>query len=544
MGRKPNEETEIIFSHGTWHAFIYMGQGSDGRTRRVHRQMTAPESDGVPAVFVETVRKLEADRDANRPIPKGRKWKFEKWLDYWLATIAPLKAGHNTLEKTYGNSIKNYLKPMLGGFYLDELTTSKFTALYRQLQIEGLAESTIGLIHATARAAMNAAVSEGEVAANVVARATAPAVKPNSPESLTDNEVQRIVEVLRRHPDPARWYLLMLGMRQGEALGIGVEHYTPETGMVSIRRQLQRRTYKHGCLDPVACAKAHCRTDDCAGKVWEHGCADPQGCAQPRCNRTIYPWESERPKKSNRRSTAKPCEPGCTGHARACPERVKGKCKRHKDCRPCPEGCTDHARQCPQRTGGLMLVNVDPTGAPTLESSVPPSRGRKRKRSQDQDLETKSPAGTRRAALPDFAMEAMDRRLKIRARQQERAGSLWEGEQWGNVIFCDAFGRPIAPRRDWEGWGELLAEAKVRYREPHVGRRTAATVMLKMKVDRRIVMAFFGWASEAMLKRYQDVPDELLAEAAATTGDRYWGGSATGFATGAEDEGVFTRTGA
>jgi integrase len=542
MGRKPKQETEIIYSGGAWHAYVYMGRGSDGRTKRVHRQATAPEADGPPAAFVDTVRKLEADRDANRPIAKGQKWKFERWLDYWLATIAPLKAGHNTLEKTYGNSIRNYLKPMLGGFHLDELTTSKFTALYRQLQREGLAESTIGLIHATARTAMNAAVSEGVVGVNVVARATAPAVKTNSPESLTDEEVQRVLEVLRRHPDPARWYLLLLGLRQGEVLGLGVEHYEREAGIVRIRRQLQRRTYRHGCGDAKACAEPHCRTVDCPGRVWVHGCNDPQACAEPRCNRTVYPWEANRLRKTTRRSGAKPCEPSCTGHARACPSRVKGECARHKRCQPCPDGCMGHAQKCPQRTGGLVLVDLDTAGEAQDEAPVQQTRGRKRKRSQDEELDPKSAAGKRRAALPEFAIEAMDRRLKIRAEQRETASSLWRGDEWGNTIFCDGFGVPIAPKRDWEGWGDLLAEARVRYREPHVGRRTAATVMLKMKVDRRIVMAFFGWSSEAMLKRYQDVPDELLAEAAASMGDRYLGGSATRSATGAGLEGVFVRT--
>ncbi|WP_415646126.1 hypothetical protein [Stackebrandtia soli] len=49
-------------------------------------------------------------------------------------------------------------------------------------------------------------------------------------------------------------------------------------------------------------------------------------------------------------------------------------------------------------------------------------------------------------------------------------------------------------------------------------RKTAATLMLKMGVEPRIVMAYFGWASETMFRTYQDVPDGLLMEAAQSVG--------------------------
>lgn len=529
MGRKPNEETTIIYSGGAWHAYVYAGRGSDGRLKRVHRQMTAPRTDVPPEAFTQVVRALETERNAGRAIT-NRRWKLEDWLEHWHATIAPLKAGYNTLRKTYGNSIQNYLKPMLGGFYLDELTASKFNTLYLQLQKEGLAGSTIGLIHATARAALSAAYDDDAISVNVAAKASAPASRSNSPESLDDDEVARVLEVLARRPDPSRWYLLLLGMRQGEALGLGVHHFAPDTGMISIQRQLQRRTYEHGCGAPESCAKPNCRTADCPGKAWEHGCKNPRSCAKPNCNRRIYPSEIAKPRSGERKPWGRPCGPTCTGHARACPQRVKGKCRKHKNCQPCPEGCVKHAIKCPQRRGGLVLVEYDLNPAALPGEQVPQTRGRPRRRSQEQELETKSEAGKRRAALPPFAMEAMYRRLEIRGAHRERAGTMWEGPQWGNVLFCNERGRPIDPKQDWAQWGLILEEANVRYREPHVGRRTAATTMLQMGTDRRIVMAFFGWASEAMLKRYQDVPDELLIEAATSMGERYQS-SATNSAT-------------
>jgi site-specific recombinase XerD len=127
--------------------------------------------------------------------------------------------------------------------------------------------------------------------------------------------------------------------------------------------------------------------------------------------------------------------------------------------------------------------------------------------------------------------------LAHREQLRERAGSAWEGERW-QTVFCDELGRPVDPRRDWPEWGELLAEAGVvEYREPHVNRRNAAKAALVMGVDRRVVMAMFGWASEAMVTRYQDVPDELLIEAAERIGERYTRTRTTGSTTGTDDFG-------
>lgn len=80
-----------------------------------------------------------------------------------------------------------------------------------------------------------------------------------------------------------------------------VEWADPTTRTLRIARQLQRRT-------------------------WEHGCADPHACGA-------------------RYHKIKPCPDGCKRHTRACPP-------------PCPDDCTSHARWCPQRRGG-GLVDVE-----------------------------------------------------------------------------------------------------------------------------------------------------------------------------------------
>ncbi|WP_442937483.1 tyrosine-type recombinase/integrase [Nocardioides sp. URHA0020] len=69
------------------------------------------------------------------------------------------------------------------------------------------------------------------------------------------------------------------------------------------------------------------------------------------------------------------------------------------------------------------------------------------------------------------------------------------------------------PRADLREWKEILAEAGVRDVRLHDARHTAATILLVQGVDKRVVMDLMGWSSEAMLRRYQHVVDELRVEA-------------------------------
>lgn len=74
---------------------------------------------------------------------------------------------------------------------------------------------------------------------------------------------------------------------------------------------------------------------------------------------------------------------------------------------------------------------------------------------------------------------------------------------------------PVDPRADLREWKELLVEANVREVRLHDARHSAATIPLVQGVDKRVVMELMGWSSEAMLRRYQHVVDELRRDAIA-----------------------------
>jgi Phage integrase family len=70
-----------------------------------------------------------------------------------------------------------------------------------------------------------------------------------------------------------------LGLRQGEALGLRWQHVDLDAATLTVRWQLQRLAWRHGCSDPHACGKSRHRPS---------------------------------------------CPPDCTGHARSCPQRTGG----------------------------------------------------------------------------------------------------------------------------------------------------------------------------------------------------------------------------
>ena len=496
---------------GNWHAFVYVGRKPDGSADRRHREAPT-EADLIPKVL-----ELE-DLVAANNVPKpGRSKTFEAWLDYWLSTIAPLQVRRKTLD-SYRSHAKNYLKPRLGRWRLSELNKRHFTQMYLDLQLEGQVEaSTIHSIHRVASTALSRAIDFDEpgIHANpaAAARKSLPEIVDSEVIPLDADEVAKIVRTVADHRNHARWWLAFLGPRQGEVLGMKWSDVDWGSGIIRIRRQLQRHVYEHGCPDPAKCAQQHCTTGSgcdpsCERRKWIHGCADAGACAQRQCGA---------------RQRATPCPSFCTGHAVSCPERVRGECRTQSHRTSCPTGCTGHARHCPQRRGGLVFA----------EAATEPEadRKRKRRRKSQRDLRPKSAAGLRRMPLPRIVQDELRVHQARQEMERAEAGPLWDDT---GLIFTTELGAPIDPSRDWEAWDRILEEADVDYIHLHGARHSAATFLGSLGVDPVIRMAMLGWASPEMAKRYQHVPDKDLMDAADRLGAAAFRGLATEPATGSD----------
>ncbi len=92
-----------------------------------------------------------------------------EWLERWLASRVSLRA---STSRGYAAHVRGYLVPYLGGIPLAELSPGDvqgmFTAIIRGEAALGrpVGAATLRRIHATLRAALNAAVRAGLIAAN------------------------------------------------------------------------------------------------------------------------------------------------------------------------------------------------------------------------------------------------------------------------------------------------------------------------------------------------------------------------------------------
>ena len=144
--------------HGTWYFSLELPSPSGDR-RRVRRGGFASKSAAVAA--------LAALSGAAPGSVQGLR--VGEWLERWLASRVSLRA---STSRGYAAHVRGYLIPYLGGIPLAELSAADvqgmFTAIIRGDAALGrpVSAATLHRIHATLRAALNAAVRAGLIAVN------------------------------------------------------------------------------------------------------------------------------------------------------------------------------------------------------------------------------------------------------------------------------------------------------------------------------------------------------------------------------------------
>lgn len=141
--------------------------------------------------------------------------------------------------------------------------------------------------------------------------------------------------------------------------------------------------------------------------------------------------------------------------------------------------------------------------------------------------EPKSEAGKRTLSLPGQLVEVLKRHKEAQIWIRAEEGPRWRGFTAASgetleLVFCQRSGNAYQASKDWEAWKAFLKAAKVPAVRVHDARHTAATLLLLMGVDGRVVMDMMGWSVASMLKRYQHVLDDMKVEAARKVGDALW----------------------
>lgn len=420
--RKPNRRSSIYLGQdGWWHGWVTLGVKDDGSSDRRHRMGK------TEAEVTRKVRALERHRESGQIVSPGRAMTLGQWMETWLTTIAPRRIRQSTLESTYAPKVRNRIIPGLGKHRLDRLTPEHVERFYARLETEGLAPATVIQVHRILSRALKVAVQRGYAARNVASLVDPPSARPSEIEPLTLHDARRICQLAGKRRNGTRWSVaLALGLRQGEALGLRWQYVDLDSHTLTVRWQLQRLAWRHGCADPNACARDRHRSD---------------------------------------------CPPGCSGHARACPERTGG---------------------------GLRLTEV------------------------------KSDKSRRTIAIPSSLVAALGAHRSAQLEERMAAGQAWQD---GGFVWSQPNGRPVGAHADWAEWKSLLKEAGIRDARVHDARHTAATILLAQGVDQRVVMEILGHSQISMTSRYAHVLPDVMTTAADRIGQALWGATVPPTAT-------------
>nr|WP_245992272.1 tyrosine-type recombinase/integrase [Prauserella muralis] len=237
------------------------------------------------AEVARKVRKLERERDAGTVRKPGKEWTIERWLLHWYEHIAVPNVRYKT-QAYYRTAVEKYLVPGIGAHKLSRLEPEHIERLYARLRKQGAKSATLQQVHIALRAALNEAERRERLTRNPIRAVRAPKIEETEIEPLTVDDAKAILRVAHGRRNGVRWAVaLALGLRQGEALGLkwadlavewhhgcsndnpcreGSARACPQaqvTGMLTVRRALQRQSWQHGCEPGDGCGRK--RGADC-----------------------------------------------------------------------------------------------------------------------------------------------------------------------------------------------------------------------------------------------------------------------------------------
>lgn len=140
--------------------------------------------------------------------------------------------------------------------------------------------------------------------------------------------------------------------------------------------------------------------------------------------------------------------------------------------------------------------------------------------------ETKTSRSRRTLSLPPQLLASVRRHRARQLTERFAAGVAWEGDGWGDLVFCTAVGGPL--HGSWsvtKRFQSLLAEAGLPRMTFHELRHGAATLMLSLGADPRTIMETLGHSQiSTTMNVYAHVIPQLQREATARVGAALLGG--------------------
>lgn len=216
---------------GTWYARVYV-RGPDGQ--RVAHKTRAPTHAAAEEERKRLVAQYGLDDGDDEPTAT-----LGEYLDQWLPVHE--RSVRGSTAKSYRTHVRLHIKPLLGGIPVHRLRPRDVDRLVTDRLAAGLSPATVARIVTTLRVALNRAVRRRLLLDNPASHAELPRVETRLVEALTDDRVERILEVTEgTWLGPVVALIVGSGIRVGEACGLDWGDVHEDSGFVMVRRTKTR----------------------------------------------------------------------------------------------------------------------------------------------------------------------------------------------------------------------------------------------------------------------------------------------------------------
>lgn len=242
MSRKRGNNEGSIYQRkdGRWVAQIQIGYTPEGKPLR--KTIYGKTRKEVAEKLTVAQKQLQ-----DGTMTKTNKVTLGQWLDKWIDLYQEHITPNFKFRRT--ELIRLHIKPALGSNLLMKLKPSDILGFYKNLSTAGRKDGKGGLssgsilhIHNILRPALQRAVEDNLISANIMLSVPRPKiVKTRESRALTNQEAKEYLQVLSGSRLYAAYVLeLTTGLRRGEVLGLQWKDLDWENRVISIKRQVSR----------------------------------------------------------------------------------------------------------------------------------------------------------------------------------------------------------------------------------------------------------------------------------------------------------------
>lgn len=217
---------------------IYTGRDTTGKRHYINETFH-----GKKTAAKGRLRELLSKVKSGEPIKLGNDT-LDTFLDAWLQSHPDLKA--STL-RTYKRILGYYVRPQLGGLMLSQIVAEDLQAHYARLNEQGLAASTVNLVHVLLKSVFTLATERRKLAYNPMIGVKSPAGKRLTQEAFAKREARTIATDMvpafltaaaETRFDTIFTLAFHTGCRPGELLAITWKDFDADGKRLFIRRNI------------------------------------------------------------------------------------------------------------------------------------------------------------------------------------------------------------------------------------------------------------------------------------------------------------------